>query len=271
MQSNIYKERTSSRIAFVAIAIAVLGILLLVLSSTWKPLLESPELRSVVRDFGSLLIVSVAVAVVWELYARRAFVAELLAATNLADDIETTGLVGVSAKWHGEIDWRKLFASSDVFELLFAYGRTWRNTNRAYLSEFASRSNTKAKIILPDPENKSVVEELARRFDTTPDNLTNSIREAEKELIEIFSVTGKAEDKLEIWYISTAPVWSYYRFDGLTVFTLYKHQHGKVDVPTFIVKKGGTLYTFLTTDFNALSSADGQQGRRAFPPLEVNN
>lgn len=271
MQSNIYKERTSSRIAFVAIAIAVLGILLLVLSSTWEPLLESPELRSVVRDFGSLLIVSVAIAVVWELYARRAFVAELLAATNLADDIETTGLAGVSAKWHGEIDWRKLFASSDMFELLFSYGRTWRNTNRVYLSEFASRSNTKAKIALPDPENRPVVEELARRFETTPDELVNSIREAEKEFIDIFSVNGRADDKLEIWYISTAPVWSYYRFDGLTIFTLYKHRHGKLDVPTFIVKKGGTLYTFLTTEFDALTSANGQLGRRIFPPLEVNN
>lgn len=271
MQNNIYKERTSSRIAFAAIAVAVLGILLLILSSTWKPLVESPELRSVVRDFGSLLIVSVSIAVIWELYAKRAFVAELLAATNLADDIETTGLVGVSAKWHGEIDWRKLFSSSDAFELLFAYGRTWRNTNRPYLSEFASRTNTKAKIALPDPENRSIVEELARRFDTTPDNLANSIREAEKEFIEIFGINGRAEDKLEIWHVSTAPVWSYYRFDGLTVFTLYKHQHGKLDVPTFIVKKGGTLFTFLTTEFNALTMTDGQLGNRAFPPLEDNN
>src|ERR1035437_5915721 len=141
MQNNVYRERTSARVALVAIAVATLGILLLVLSSTWKPLLASPEIREVVRDFGSLLIVSVAIAIIWELYAKRAFVAELLATTNLADDIETTGLTGVSAKWHGEIDWRKLFTSSDAFELLFTYGRTWRNTNRAYLSEFAARGN----------------------------------------------------------------------------------------------------------------------------------
>jgi hypothetical protein len=115
-----------------AIAVASLGVLLLVLSS----FLASPELRAIVRDLGSLLIVSVAIAILWELHAKRAFVAELLATTNLAEDIETTGLAGASAKWHGEIDWRKLFASADTFELLFTYGRTWRNTNSTLTIRF---------------------------------------------------------------------------------------------------------------------------------------
>ena len=268
MRHQVYKERTTLRITLLGILVAAIGVLLLVASSLWKPLSSSPELQAVAKDFGALLIVSVAVAIIWDLVARRAFVAELLSITKLAAEIEQTGLSGASAKWHGEIDWAQLFASSDTFELLFAYGRTWRNTHRVYLAEFAARKNTKAVIALPDPENVNIMTELASRFETTPELLSQSIREAEQDFIEIFGGTVQAVRKLQIWRISMAPVWSYYRFDGIVIFTLYRHRHGRHEVPTLIVKKGGSLFEFFQLEFEALVSEDKKLGNRVFPVPE---
>ena len=268
MRKRLYQERTTTRIVLTAIAAGSVGILFLVVSSAWKPLLDSPELRSLVRDLCSLFIVSVAIAFLWELFAKRAFVAELLATTNLAEDIETTGLSGASAKWHGEIDWQWLFSSCETFELLFSYGRTWRNTNRAYLQEFAARRGTRAKIAIPDPDNRSIVEELARRFDKTPEALADSIKEAERDFVDMFNAQGRAHEKLQIWRIAVTPVWSYYRFDNLEIFQMYKHRRGRLDVPTFQAKKSGTLYDFLTTEFGALTSEETHLARKSSPPAE---
>ena len=265
MRHQVYKERTTLRLTILGMLIALIGVILLVASSSWKPLSNSPGLQAVARDFGALFIASVAVALLWDLVARRAFVAELLSITRLAEDVEQTGLVGASAKWHGEIDWAQLFASSDNFELLFAYGRTWRNTHRVYLEEFAARKNTKATIALPDPEDANIMTELSNRFETTPEKLIQSIQEAEQDFIEIFGGAQPAADKLQIWRISTAPVWSYYCFDGIAIFTLYRHRRGRHEVPTLIVKKGGSLFEFFQLEFDALSSENSQLSKRFFP------
>jgi hypothetical protein len=266
MRRQVYKERTTLRVVLIGVLIAAFGVLLIIVSAAWKPISTSPELQAVVREFGALCFASFAVALIWDLSARRAFVAELLATTDLAEEIEETGLIGVSAKWHGEIDWLSLFETSDTFELLFTYGRTWRNTHRAYLSEFAARKNVKAIIALPDPDNATIMADLARRFETTSGQLAESIREAEHDFIEIFMTAGHAEERLQIWRISIAPVWSYYRFDGVVIFTLYKHRSGKLEVPTFIVKRGGTLYNFFHAEFSALASAEFQVSKLSYPP-----
>lgn len=128
-RSKIYEQLTSYRTYIISLLVGVVGFILLLLSDfiDWQGHLT---IQTLLRDFGSLLIASIAVAVVWELSSKRAFYAEALSASRLVDDVTETGLIGVSAKWHGDIDWRRLFRSSHVAKFLFWYSRTWRNTNR---------------------------------------------------------------------------------------------------------------------------------------------
>jgi hypothetical protein len=105
MQHQVYKERTTLRLTLLGFFVATIGAILLIASSAWKPFSDFPVLQAIARDFGALFIASVAVTLLWDLVARRAFVAELLSITHLAEVIEKTGLVGASAKWHGEINW----------------------------------------------------------------------------------------------------------------------------------------------------------------------
>lgn len=246
-----YRERTNLRTITFSVLIAVIGVIMFSVSRL-NVFDKYPEWQSLIRDFGSLFIASVAVAVIWELFSKRAFMSELLTTTQLADQIQDAGLVRISRKWHGEIDWTNLFRRNDEIEIFFMYGRTWRNINRAELQSFARRDSTTATIILPDTENKSLISELARSVDSSPEELIDRINEAVKEFVAIFDVEKNASDRLVILGTSTFPVYSYYRFGSIVIITFYSHDKVKKEVPTFVFEKGGSLFDFFEKDFHGL-------------------
>jgi hypothetical protein len=102
-RQKIYNQLTSYRTYIVSSLIGGAGVILMLLADllNWQNRLW---IQTLLRDFGSLLIASVAVAFVWELSSKRAFYAEALSASRLVDDVTETGLIGASAKWHGNID-----------------------------------------------------------------------------------------------------------------------------------------------------------------------
>lgn len=177
--NKTYKRITNIKTYIVAIIMFVVGIVLILLADLidWGTNLLS--LQTLLRDFGSLLIASIAVAVVWELFSKRAFYAEALAASNLVDDIITTGLIGASARWHGNVDWQRLFRGASTIRILFIYGRTWRNTHRDDLLNFAIRANTSAVIVLPDPTNEILLASISQRTGIEIQELRNRINETQ--------------------------------------------------------------------------------------------
>jgi hypothetical protein len=219
------------------------------------------SLQSLTRDIGSLLIASVAVALIWELFSKRSFFAEALAVAKLADDLNKTRLIGLSTLWQGSVDWASMFGSARNIKLFFAYGRTWRNDNLQHLTNFAMRPNTKAIIVLPDPTDNNVIMAMNQRMTIGSDELSKRITETTEDYIKIFKKSGKEQRKLEIWYIPFAPAYNYYCFDEKAVFTIYDHKGERADRPSFIIERGGTLYDFFEDDFAALM----KRGRKVFP------
>jgi len=262
-KTRVYAERTNLRTSLLAVLVAFAGgILVAVAELVLAPL---PWLQILVRDFGALLVASVAVAILWDLYARRSLLAELLAETNLVDDIETTGLIRVSEKWQGEVDWPSLFNASDSFSCFFMYARTWQNNYRENLVRFAKKPQASATAVLPDPDLPALMAHLGARIGETAAEMESRIRETTRHLLDFFSTEKGARAPLAIWYAPIAPVFSYYKFDNVAVFTLYKHQIEKTEVPTFAVRKGGTLYEFLSNDFDSLVAGPKPLARRVFP------
>jgi hypothetical protein len=201
---------------------------------------------------------------IWELFSKRAFFAEALAVSKLADELITTRLIGLSTHWQGSVDWTGLFKGARNIKIFFAYGRTWRNTYLADLTSFAMRAHTKATIVLPDPSDKNVMMALNQRMPIGPDELSKRIAEATQDFIEIFKKSGKVQEKLEIWYIPFAPAYNYYCFGEKAICTLYHHKAERGgDRPTFTMEQGGTLYDFFEDDFDSLK----KRGRKIFPSL----
>jgi hypothetical protein len=245
----------------------ILGVILILFADLidWQAHLS---IQTLLRDFGSLLIASVAVAVVWELFSKRAFYAEALSASRLVDEIMETGLIGVSAKWHENIDWQRLFRSTNNLQILFIYGRTWRNTHRVDLVDFVMRPNTRAVIVWPDPNNEILLAAIGQRTSKEVQETRNSILEAQNDFIEIFNRAGHAKEKLEIWYLPYVPMYSYYRFGEKAIFTVYQHRKERIEVPTFTMESGGTLYEFFEEEFESIVNDNSPIGTKVFPTHE---
>jgi hypothetical protein len=258
-----YKQLTNFRTIISSLILALTGVLLLVISefANWQKLLW---LQSIFRDIGSLLIASIAIGLVWELFSKRAFYAEALSESRLVDDIVVTGLIGASAKWQGNVDWEKLFRTTETVKIFYAYGRTWRNTYHQQIDEFASRPNTRATIVLPNPDDPIVMGGISKRTGADAEDLANRVRESAQDFIEIFERYGRY--KLTIWYVPFAPTYSYYCFDEKAVFSIYQHRLERAEVPTFIIEKGGTLYDFFNDEFEVFTNKSSPRGKKVYPP-----
>lgn len=260
---RVYRESTNLRTVLTAILLGILGLGLLLISyKNWF----IDIVNIILREFGSLLIASVAVAIIWDLFSRRSFFKELLATTKLADEIADTGLVGISPTWHGQINWDDLIGSTKSIKIFFIYGRTWRNTNREKLTEFANKINTKAIIVLPDYNDQSLISRLSREIGYEPQALVAQITEAENDFIEIFCSNKKRRNRnLEIWHSSVYPIYSYYCFEHIAIVTFYSLNRDKVEVPTFEISNGKSLFSFFEKDFYSLIRGDDPPSSRYFP------
>jgi len=252
----VYIERTTLRTILISFGVFLLGILLLVLAVDLSWVAARPNLQAVIRDLGALLVASITVANLWDLFSKRAFLTELLATTQLAEDITEAGITTITSDFYRGIDWPSLFASTDSLDLFFTYGGTWRGSNRVDLQRLANRKGARVRVMLPDPDNPQVIAELAHRFRQTAEDVKRRIEGAKQDLEQIFN---QCQAEFSLWYLPLAPVYSVYRFGNLAVVAFYNHGRGKMlDIPTFVAKQGGTLYQFVTGEFSDLVAAGGQ-------------
>ena len=186
-REKIFKDRTNLRAILTAVITTFIGVTLLVLSEYWGFLVANPSAQTVIRDLGSLIIASVAVAAVWELTTRRAFVGELLAISGLAQELEHTGLIGISERWQGQVDWHRMFQLSEELDIFFTYGRTWRNTYRTELLEFSKRPDMHMNIVLPDPDDIALMTAIGNHMNMAIDDLSSRIKDSANDFINIFN------------------------------------------------------------------------------------
>jgi hypothetical protein len=244
---SLHSERTSLRTILIAFVALLLGLGLLFISQTWSWLKSIPPLQAIVRDFGSLLVSTVTITILWELAVKRSFLAELMAKAKLAEDIRSAGIVQVTTDFQRDIDWKKMFKTVKNLDIFFAYGRTWRGTNEQELNDFAKRNGTIIRIVLPDYQNKELMNELAKRFEKTPEEVVHAIEEASNNFKLIF----KNHPNFSLWLFPESPMFSCYRFDHLIVLALYRHRN-RGGVPVFVVEEGGTIYKFIVEEFDKL-------------------
>lgn len=164
------------------------------------------------------------------------------------------------------MNWSSLFRASSSLDIFFCYGGTWRNTYIDELRRFVSRPGTRATIVLADPEDERLMREVSLRFNSTPEAIRAKILDAKKAFVDLFfdPVVKEGRD-FSVWHAAVSPVFSCYFFDGTAIVTLYKHKAQRAEVPTIVVKRGGELFHFFRTEFDALISGSEPIGRRVFP------
>ncbi|WP_143219034.1 hypothetical protein [Actinokineospora bangkokensis] len=234
------------------------GVGILVTAATWEWVTSKAGLQNVLNNLGGTVVTSVALFLVWDLVGRRSFKREMLDTVQYAADLEDSGVVRVGTDYLREPDWNDLFRSVTEIDIFFAYGSTWRNNHHSKLVDFLGGKNSRLRVVLPDPEDEATVRVLSQRFSMTSDKLADSIREAVT-LFTDLSVTAAGE--VQVYARSGDSLFSYYRFDGKAVVTMYAHEKKRKNVPVVVCQKGGSLHSFFTADFDALL----KEGKRIAP------
>lgn len=241
-----YKELTTARTILVAVGAAAIGLIMLYVSGLD---IFSDGIKALLNNLGSALIVSVALAVIWDLWGRRAFSREILETARTTAEVEASGLTHVGTNYVEDPDWENLFRDVRKLDIFVAYGRTWRNAQLSRLKAVAARPDARIRVYLPDPDDLETIEHLADRFSMASSDLISAIKEAKRDFEALKVYRGAV---VEIYYRKGDVVFSCYRFDKTAIFILYSHARKRAQVPTFVCRDGGSLYQFVRDEFKGI-------------------
>lgn len=249
----ILRGKPAFLVYIAAMLVAAFGGALIYLSGLEKFCAENGPVATVIRSLGLSLLTTVAIGLIWQLFVRKAFLEELLHIFRVADEVTSAGIIGFIERFY-ELEWASYFSGANTLDIFFAFGRTWRGANKQNLQEFV-RKGGQIRIVLPDPNDNLTMAELARRFNFTQDELIKRVRDA---LGDFQSLQSERDDaKIAIWLLTKAPLFTFYRFDSTVILTLYNHRPGRVPIPIFIAKRGGKLFDFVMSEFDAMICANG--------------
>ena len=245
-----FRERTNLRFVVSAIGIAAIGVALLFFSEASAYVSQKSWLKSALSNLGGLLVASVSVATIWELYGKRAFLDEMLSTTKLVSDIRSTGLSAFSMNPVDTVDFPQLLHKTKRLDMSVTYGDTWRARYYKELKQLAERRGTMVRVVLPNPENSFVMQAIAQRLGTTTSgSVAGKIRAAVAEYRLLFATAAK-ERRFSIWFHDDVPMASYYRFDTAVVAAFHHHSRGRGDTPTLRGEAGGSLFNYVDNEFN---------------------
>lgn len=266
---NKLKQITNLKTYIASITVFIIGIALLIIGEQITFTEGYLWAKSVTSNLGALLIASVSIAMLWELFSKRSFLDELLAKTGLAEDIRTVGVTGVSISPLRGPDFSKIIRASERLDIFVCYANTWRATFEEDLKLLASKKNCRIRLIVPDPDNQEIMKDLAKRFNANnAATMEGRIKQAIVEYKALFASTNNPKLDFSVWIHDETPVSSFYRFDRCAVITLYKHAKGRGNAPTIVAERGGALYTYIENEIDSMVKGIDpyqQLARKIFP------
>ena len=182
---------------------------------------------------------------------------DILTKITISSSIDDAGLLGVIMQPRNII-WDELFEKVNEVDVFFTYARTWRNTNNNLLDQLVRRKGCRLRVVLPNPENDVILQELSNRFTKSPEEFRNLINEATKDYLKLREVAEKYGAKVELWHASVTPMFTIYRFDKTVILALGSYKDTKGDVPHFICQPEGALYKYAIGEFETLIGEDGR-------------
>jgi hypothetical protein len=249
-QDRLLRERTNLRMIIAAVVVGGAGLALLYISGRdewWK---HRQAGQTFISQLGALLLAAVALAALWEFAGKRSFAREILSKVGVGSDIERAGVVRITDQYLKEVEWDSYFEGIEKLDIVVAYGRTWRRTHWDQLKRMAQRSDTRIRIILPDPDDTQSLSVLADRFNRTPAQLRDDILESATEFIELKG--SNPSSKVHLYLRRGDHVFSCYRLDRIAVVTFYSHSRTRKPVPTIVCQSGGSLYDFIYDEIKVM-------------------
>ncbi len=257
---------TSSITTVAALASLVLGLIGFIVAHSTHLLGEHEYTKLVISHVSALLVATVPLALLWEKLTRRVFLAEIrsqlsriVGIRETQGSIDSAGLTGLEliADFQGAINWGSYFRGAREIDIFFSYGRTWRRSVAAHIKDVAADSDFRTlRLFLPDPEDRDVMDVLARRFSAggqpvAGEELAKRVIEAAGEFERLFA---DVRPKLKIFFHRVPLMYSAYRFDNRAVFALFRHRpERELPIPVLYVSREGSLFSFLLEELEAVA------------------
>lgn len=242
---NDKKQITNLTFVLIAIFILIIAVMCLWLSETMDFFKENSVWKLVIQNFSGALISTSVLSVAIDLFAKRSFLEEVRSIAEIARTAYQTGLVLITRDFGKEINWENELEKTDQLDILVTYARTWRNNHREALTQLARR-DASIRVVLPNPNNQALLEQLATRFSLQPIVLKQLIVDAEKDFNSIFSKS----DNYSIWFTDTALVFSMYRFRKTRILATFAHGPKGSGVPTLVIGENGSIASFIDQQFD---------------------
>jgi hypothetical protein len=167
-----------------------------------------------------------------------------------------------------EVNWQNFLGDIKSLDILFAYGKTWRGLFADDTIRILSCPDTKIRVILPNPDNKTLMVCLGQKFHKETGDTRQDIREAVSSFIGYHERAGQRPQALEIWFTNEPLVFSMYRFDDKVVLALYSHRY-RQPVPHIIAIKPSFAYNFAINQFSLLTTEENGISKKIYPRSET--
>lgn len=243
---KLLRERARLRVWLGAAGVFVVGLALLYFTSEDRNWVGAEGWKSVIRELGDLLVVTVVLTLLWEAAGKRALADEIYATFGISSEVHRAGIITLTDTFHDrDLDWGSFLAGSMTLDVFVAYARTWRSTHLDQLRAFTA-AGKRLTVVLPDPSSAELVAALAKRFAKSAPDVKGLIEEA----IRDFQTMGGTVRLVDI-----EPTFTFYRFDKIAVLALYTHDPERSPVPTIVCRAGGSLYDTVHREWSALQKA----------------
>lgn len=246
---RVLEERTRLRITVQAFAAAAAGLGFIYLS-TLQSIQAYPSLHGLLRDLGDLLVASVAIYLLWEFHGKKAFLEEIEGRLNLPGAAQAR-IIQVTNRFYTEIHWARYFEEVENLDIFVVYAETWRKELQGEFEDLARRKHAHVRVVLPDPTNKNAMTALSHRLHYPESDLIKKITDAYEYFDSLRNLETPNKAQIDIYFLSTAPLYSYYRFDDTTMLSIFSHR-GRTVVPAIVCEKGGIIERFLAQEFEAV-------------------
>jgi hypothetical protein len=211
-------------------------------------------------------VIAVGLGIIWELIGKRAFAREVLESARIAAEVELAGLSAIGTRFSDTPDWEGLFNSATELDIFVAYAATWRHNHADRLKSVLRRGGV-IRVYLPTPLRGPTISTMATRFQTDPDELITKITTAKREFNEL---GDGLKGSIKVLYYPEDMVFTFYRFDNVTVIAFYKHWRGLPSghLPTLICRANGELDEFIRSELEAIRKASTPADGAVIEPQE---
>ncbi len=223
-----------SLIGFLITIFVLIGIICVGLAD-WR---EDWKLGAVIlRDVGISFLVAGLIGI-FDVFLKQHLFAELDRRAKIDQTLVSSGVQGVYPEI-ASLDWKTLLKHTTHFDLIAFRTRTWRQNHREPLKAMLKRKNSRVRIFLPNPENQTLVADLANRFSMEPTEVTGSIFEAVKEFRAMLP-TGSSGGTLELFYFDRSLTYTLFAFDHDVIVTMYSYTKERFELPALHYRDGAS-------------------------------